>query len=213
MDDRATAIPMVGGSRLDEPQPQKEEPKNKTMAHHPARALNPDNHTNLEAHDTPWFGAWGSNPGPGLVTPGGAPLSQCCCTSRDFVSFLANVRFSVRDRPIYGPRAGYLLRLCSHRFQRTMSWRYVEPDNCGHHSRPLVLRQHSCPQRSTFSATIADQCDACSFTPALGQESKLHFIVEDKQYGRLSLRTASSRHDNLNPKGYRHGGRAHMRVE
>ena len=27
MDDRATAIPMVGGSRLDEPQPQKEEPK------------------------------------------------------------------------------------------------------------------------------------------------------------------------------------------
>ena len=27
MDDRATAIPMVGGSSLDEPQPQKEEPK------------------------------------------------------------------------------------------------------------------------------------------------------------------------------------------
>ena len=27
MDYRATAIPMVGGSRLDKPQPQKEEPK------------------------------------------------------------------------------------------------------------------------------------------------------------------------------------------
>ena len=50
----------------------------------------------------------GSNTGPGLETPGGAPLRQCCCESRDFVSILANARFLVRDQPIYGPVAGYL---------------------------------------------------------------------------------------------------------
>ena len=29
-----------------------------------------------EAHDAPWFDAQGSNTGPGLVTPEGAPMGQ-----------------------------------------------------------------------------------------------------------------------------------------
>ena len=68
--------------------------QNEPLARHPARGLNLGDHTNQEAHDAPSFGAWGSNTGPWLVTPGGASLSQCCCRSRDFVSFLA-FRFEI----------------------------------------------------------------------------------------------------------------------
>ena len=75
----------------------------------PNAGLSLGDHTNQEAHDAPWFGARGSNTGPKLATPGGAPLRQCCCGTRDFVSILANARFSDQDRPIYGPVAGYLL--------------------------------------------------------------------------------------------------------
>ena len=71
MDNRTTAIPMVDGSRLDEPQPQKEEPK-KAASKLPSAGLEP--HTNQEAHDAPWFGARVSNTGPGLAIPGGVPL-------------------------------------------------------------------------------------------------------------------------------------------
>ena len=77
MNGRATAIPMVGGSRLDEPQPQKEESKIR-RAHHPARGLNLRNHTNQEAHDAPRFGARGTNTGSGMAVPGGAPLCHSC---------------------------------------------------------------------------------------------------------------------------------------
>ena len=33
---------------------------------------------------------------------------HCCGRSRDFVSILANMRFLVQDRPIYGLGAGYM---------------------------------------------------------------------------------------------------------
>ena len=70
MDGRATAIPMVGGSRLEELQPQKEEPKT-NLCHATqrwARSILRD-HTNQEAHNATWFGAQGRNTGPGLVIP------------------------------------------------------------------------------------------------------------------------------------------------
>ena len=56
-----------GGSRLDELQPQKEEPK-----------ASSDNHTNQEAHCDPWFGARGSNTWPGMAMPGSAPPCHSC---------------------------------------------------------------------------------------------------------------------------------------
>ena len=48
--------------------------------------------------------------GLGLAISEGAPLRQCCCTSRNFVGIVAKGHFAVRDRPIHGPVAGYLLR-------------------------------------------------------------------------------------------------------
>ena len=48
----------------------------------PARGLNLSDHTNQEAHDAPWFGARGSNTGPGLAIPGGAPLCHSCYDSK-----------------------------------------------------------------------------------------------------------------------------------
>ena len=47
--------------------------KNKLLVHLPVRVLNLGDHTNQEAHDAPWFGARGSNTGPGLMTPESAP--------------------------------------------------------------------------------------------------------------------------------------------
>ena len=85
----ATAILMVRWLEIRRATTTKRRAQNKLMAHHPARGLNLGDHTNQETHDSPWFGARGSITGPGLVTLGGAPLSQCCCRSRDFVSFLA----------------------------------------------------------------------------------------------------------------------------
>ena len=68
LDNKAVAIPMVGGALFDAPEPLKEEAK-EVVGHHPARGLNPDKHTIQEAQDTPWIGARGLNTGPGLVTP------------------------------------------------------------------------------------------------------------------------------------------------
>ena len=42
------------------------------------RGVNFRDHTNQEAHDTPWFGAQGSNTGPVLAILGGAPLWHSC---------------------------------------------------------------------------------------------------------------------------------------
>ena len=66
--------------------------KNKQLARHPARGLNLGDHTNQEAHDAPWFGARGLNPGPELAIPRGAPLwhSHSCCVFRAF--FAVNIR-------------------------------------------------------------------------------------------------------------------------
>ena len=50
----------------------------KALVSYPARGLNLRHHTNQEAHDAPWFGARGSNTGPGLAIPGGAPLCHSC---------------------------------------------------------------------------------------------------------------------------------------
>ena len=52
--------------------------KNKQLVSYPARGLNLRHHTNQEAHDAPWFGAQGSNTGPGLAIPGGTPLCHSC---------------------------------------------------------------------------------------------------------------------------------------
>ena len=52
--------------------------QNKPLARHLARGLNLGDHTNQEAHDAPWFGARGSNTGPGLAIPEGAPLWHSC---------------------------------------------------------------------------------------------------------------------------------------
>ena len=76
--------------------------------HHPDQDLNPDNHTIQEIHDAPWISTRSLNTSPGLATPGGASLHQCCCRSHNFVSIVANARFSIRDRLIYGLDAGYL---------------------------------------------------------------------------------------------------------
>ena len=73
MDDRAMAIPMVSGSRLDEPQPQKRA-QNKSLVRHPAQGLILDRHIIQEGHDAPWVVAWGLNTDPGMVTPGSALL-------------------------------------------------------------------------------------------------------------------------------------------
>ena len=101
----AMAIPMVRWLEIRRVTTTKRGSQNKPLVRHPARGLNLGDHTNQEAHDVPWFGARDLNTVPRLATLGGAPLRQCCCTSRNFVSFLANTRFSVRDR-----LAGYLLR-------------------------------------------------------------------------------------------------------
>ena len=79
------------------------------LLHHPAWGLNPKNHTIQEAHDAPWIGAQGLNTGPGLATPRGAPLHQCCYRLRGFVRIVANARFLVQYRPTCGPVAEYLL--------------------------------------------------------------------------------------------------------
>ena len=61
--------------------------QNKALAHHQARGLNPRHRTNQEAYDAPWFGAQGSNAGPGLAIPRGAPLwhSHSCYELRKIV--------------------------------------------------------------------------------------------------------------------------------
>ena len=48
------------------------------LARHSARSLNLDDHIDQEAHDVPWFGARGSNTGPGFAFPGGASLCHSC---------------------------------------------------------------------------------------------------------------------------------------
>ena len=50
----------TGGSRFDEPQPQKRA-QNKPVVQHPARSLNLDMHTIQEAHDAPWISAYDLN--------------------------------------------------------------------------------------------------------------------------------------------------------
>ena len=52
--------------------------KNKPLPRHRARGLNLCDHTNQEARDAPWFSARGSNIGPGLAIPRGAPLCHSC---------------------------------------------------------------------------------------------------------------------------------------
>ena len=76
--------------------------------HHPDQDLNPDNHTIQQIHYAPWIGTRGLNTSPGLATPGGASLHQCCCRSHNFASIVANVCCLVQDQPIYGPGAGYM---------------------------------------------------------------------------------------------------------
>ena len=78
LDDRATAIPMVGGSRLDEPPTTKTRAKKRVMARHPPQGLNVGDHTKQETHDALWLGARGSNIGPEMAMPGGAPLCHSC---------------------------------------------------------------------------------------------------------------------------------------
>ena len=46
-----------------------------------------------EIEDACVIGAHDSKTGPGLVTPEGALLRQCCCGLRNFVSILANTCF------------------------------------------------------------------------------------------------------------------------
>ena len=58
-----------------------------------------------EANDAPWIGARSLNTGPALATQ---EVHRCVSdvAGRDII---ANSRISVRDWPIYGPVAGYLL--------------------------------------------------------------------------------------------------------
>ena len=89
------------------------------MVRHPARGLNLGDHTNQAAHDAPWFGVRGSNAGPEMVTPGGAPLYQCCCRSRNLVSiYPIHTRakwlyiYSLNDKAVKDYQQQKTLRVC-----------------------------------------------------------------------------------------------------
>ena len=93
-------------------------------------------------HNAPWIGAWDSNTGYGLATPGGAPLHQCCLIYPDnFVSFVANTQLSVQNRP-----AGCLLKMLA----PETSEAYI-PLFLG--SQPRKMRKNS--QQRSWSATVA----------------------------------------------------------
>ena len=75
----ATAILMVGWLEIWRATTTKRIAQNKLMMRLSAQGLNLGSHTSQEAHDATWFGAQGSNTGPGLVTPGDAPLGHSGC--------------------------------------------------------------------------------------------------------------------------------------
>ena len=93
-------IPMLRWLEIRRATTTKRRAQNNPLVRHPARGLTLDKHTIQETHDAPWIGAQGSNTGSVLATPGDAPLRQRCCGCGDFVRFLANMRFSVRNRPV-----------------------------------------------------------------------------------------------------------------
>ena len=99
-------FPWSDDSIFDEPELLKRR-KIKLLLHHLARGSNPNCHTIQGAQDAPGTSDWVSNTGPGLAILGGAPLCQCCCHHGDFVTFLLNVCFLLRNRSIYGPGARY----------------------------------------------------------------------------------------------------------
>ena len=117
INDMAMAIPLVSGSRFHAPEPLKEETK-KAIGALPSAGLDL-----RQAHDR------ASNKGPRLATSEGAPLSQCYCRSRDFVSKLHTAGLSISETHTKKTTVGKLLtrriHICRVHFSVIIFWTLI----------------------------------------------------------------------------------------